>query len=96
MTRRRLLDTIPSADIALVVLSNTGNQVMGGIADRILAAMLPSYAADLAKASATTQAAEPREAPSVTSFAGTWSGAIKTYAGDVPVQFVVAADGTSQ
>ncbi len=91
-----LLDTIPSADIALVVLSNTGNQVMGGIADRILAAMLPSYAADLAKASATTLAAEPREAPSVANFAGTWSGVIKTYAGDVPVKFVVAADGTSQ
>ncbi len=93
-----LLDTIPSEDVAVVVLTNTGSPIAGDIADHILAAMIPSYAADLAKPASptSTSAAPPPSPPQPMPFTGEWDGTIDAYSGSVPAKFVIADDGTAQ
>jgi len=97
-----LLYTFPTEDIAIVVLGNAGDPRLSDVADRIAGALLPRYAADLARgAAAPPPAAPPPTAPPpadprLAAFAGVWRGAISTWKGVVPVVFEVAPSGETK
>ncbi|HXI87961.1 MAG TPA: serine hydrolase domain-containing protein [Parvularculaceae bacterium] len=95
--RGALLYLVPTEDIAVAVLMNTGDAtgVSGKIADEVLAALLPAYGESLH----APQAAPPEEtAPEnrLTTLAGEWKGTIKTFEGDRNLEFVVDADGSAR
>ncbi|HEY5757490.1 MAG TPA: serine hydrolase domain-containing protein [Steroidobacter sp.] len=79
---------VPAERLAVVVLVNTKTPLAASMADRIAARVLPGW-----------QGVEwPRRvAPTVfapsSQLLGTWSGAISTYAGDVPVELSFQPDG---
>jgi len=97
-----LLYLFPSEDLAIVVIGNAGNPRLSDVADAIAAALLPSYAADLARpvpappapAPASTPAAGPD--PRLARFAGSWRGAVRTWKGLVPVAFEIAPSGETR
>jgi CubicO group peptidase (beta-lactamase class C family) len=96
--RSAMLYLVPSDDLAVVVLMSTGDSrgVSGKIGDEILAAMLPSYATDLAKRKSqnTTAAASPAPIDRLASLAGLWTGEVKTYRGDCAIKLVIDSAGT--
>jgi CubicO group peptidase (beta-lactamase class C family) len=94
--RSAMLYLLPSEDVAVVVLMSTGDSqgISGKIADEILAALLPIYAADLAKP-ATSAANQPSAPPAdqLASLAGKWVGQAKTYLGDRAISLVIDPAG---
>lgn len=85
-----LLYLVPSQPIAIAVLVNGGTPRLGDIADHILAALLPG-------APSQQLAGEPPpQTDRLAELAGTWTGAIHTYAGDQPVTLLVSAAGSAR
>ncbi|MHC9086075.1 serine hydrolase domain-containing protein [Luteimonas sp. RIT-PG2_3] len=80
----------PDANIAVVVLSNSGSRLPSKIADAIARQLLPNWPAEAA-ASNNSEPATPFAAPAA--LLGRWTGAVVTEAGDVPVELEFQADG---
>jgi hypothetical protein len=88
------LQLIPSEDIAVAMLWNTGTPDGAKLIDQVLAAALPHYRENLDRPTATTQPAAPSEAPSVSpGMAGAWSGFVQTYRGQVPLTINIDESG---
>jgi CubicO group peptidase (beta-lactamase class C family) len=88
-----LLYTIPSEGIAVVVLSNTYDQLASNVVDEILSTLLPPYRESRAKGPEEA-AAEP--VPPLDSFptiAGSWSGTVQTDAGARSLALSIAPTG---
>lgn len=89
---------VPERDIAIVVLANNENNAVYDLPDDIMAAMLPEFAARLARQrrehpGSTTQ---PRLTPAFVppgTLVGSWAGHVQTYAGALPITLVMQRDG---
>ena len=89
------LKLLPTENIAVCVLSNGRAAGVYALDDDILAAVLPRYAETMK----ARQKPQPVPPPSSAKFAappallGTWEGRIKTYEGEMPLEFVFEPDG---
>ena len=90
------LQLIPSEEIVVVVLTNTGDEFPSKIVDEILSVLLPSYRLKRATAanSPSQQPSPPVEPP--TSLVGNWVGSVRTYRGDLPLRFSISTSGEVQ
>ena len=90
--RSALLYLVPSEDLAVVVLMNTGDSevISGKIADEILSTLLPAYSADFAKPqSAAAAPAAPTPIDQLAKLTGEWTGHVKTYRGERAITLVI-------
>jgi hypothetical protein len=88
------LQLIPSEDIAVAMLWNTGTPDGDKLIDQILAAVLPQYRENLEHRTATQQPAVTSEASNVPAgMVGAWSGSVQTYLGQVPLTVAIDASG---
>jgi CubicO group peptidase (beta-lactamase class C family) len=89
------LQLIPSEDIAVAMLWNSGAPDGDMVIDEVLSALLPSYRKNLALAQP-----HPGDVPSSSSTAlmrdilGRWSGTIYAYNGSMPLVLSINQDGT--
>ena len=90
------LRLIPSEEIAVVMLTNTGDAAPPQVVDEILSVLLPSFRAKReASANAKPSPPKPEVKPSA-SFVGNWVGHIHTYHGDLPFTLSISASGDVQ
>jgi CubicO group peptidase (beta-lactamase class C family) len=89
------LRLIPSEEIVVVMLTNSGDEFPPKVVDEILATLLPSYALKRATAAATTPQQPPPAAPSST-LTGEWTGFVRTHLGSVPLTLSISALGDVQ
>ena len=89
------LQLIPSEGIAVVILSNMGDNFPSKLTDEILSVMLPVYRERGAIAN-SSPAAKPSPATPAPFLTGNWVGRIQTYNGDVPLTFSIAQSGEVQ
>jgi CubicO group peptidase (beta-lactamase class C family) len=95
------LRMVPSERVAAVVLVNKGIGFAGAATDAALAAVLPKYAESIAASavapsnSSGTTVTPPRINLDST-MVGTWTGVVRSAGGDVPVQFIIASNGSAQ
>jgi len=85
-----LLKLIPSEDVAVVVLCNASTRHTRRITDDIIGELLPEFAEKRAK---SAERSEPPPYKPVPELIGEWSGAIRTYEGEIPVTMVFQEDG---
>ncbi len=90
------LQLIPSENIAVAMLWNTGTPDGGKVVDQVLATLLPRCRKNLEAAAATAvkppaQSARASEAPP--SMIGAWNGFVETYRGKTPLTLDVSASG---
>jgi hypothetical protein len=88
------LRLIPSEEIAVVILTNTGDEFPPQIVDEILSVLLPTYR--LKRASAPQPSRAPAISKPSAALVGNWTGHIHTYRGDVPLTFSISAAGDVQ
>jgi CubicO group peptidase (beta-lactamase class C family) len=88
------IELLPEEDIAVIVLSNSGNARAQQIINEALATILPNFGQQLALAAA---APAKQSRPVVTylpdSSVGEWSGFIRTYKRDIPLLLSVTPAG---
>jgi CubicO group peptidase (beta-lactamase class C family) len=88
------LQLIPSQDIAVAMLWNTGTPDGAQLIDQVLAAVLPQYRENLEHRTATRQPAALSEEPRVPAgMIGVWSGSLQSYLGQVPLIVSIDASG---
>ena len=87
------LRLIPSEEIAVVVLTNTGDDFPPKLLDEILSELLPPYRMN--RATASNAKPKPETKPS-TSIVGNWTGRIKTYRRDLPLTLSISDAGDVQ
>lgn len=86
------LQLIPSEEIVVVMLTNTGDEFPPKLIDEILSVLLPPYGLKKATPSSTPQ---PSAKPS-SSLVGNWAGSVHTYHGEVPFTLSLSANGDVQ
>jgi len=90
------LQLIPSEDLAIAMLWNTGTPDGAKVVDQILSALIPRYRANLEAAAATAAkppaSSSPAPEPSP-AMLGAWGGFVQTYRGRVPLALDVGASG---
>lgn len=87
------LQLIPSEDVAVAMLWNTGTPDGAKVVDQVLAAVLPQYRKSL-KQTAPINPARSAAAIAITpDLAGTWSGSVQTYQGLVPLTVTIDSSG---
>ncbi len=88
------LQLIPSEDIAVAMLWNTGTPDGAKLIDQVLAAMLPRYRENLEHPIEAKQPAAFSEEPKVPAgMVGAWSGYVQTYLGQAPLTVTIDASG---
>jgi CubicO group peptidase (beta-lactamase class C family) len=88
------LQLIPSEDIAIAMLWNTGTPDGGKVVDQVLSALIPRYQKNLEAAAAAKPPGPSSTAPEPPpAMLGTWSGFVQTYQGRVPLALDVSASG---
>jgi CubicO group peptidase (beta-lactamase class C family) len=88
------LQLIPSEDIAIAMLWNTGTPNGAKVVDQILSALLPRYQKNLDAAAAAKPSAPSSSAPGPSpGLLGRWSGFVQTYKGTVPLALDVIPSG---
>jgi hypothetical protein len=88
------LQLIPSEDIAVAMLWNTGTPDASKFIDQILSILLPKYQENLNRhhpATAESSASLQNVPPSA--LIGTWSGSIQTYKEGLPLLLSISASG---
>src|SRR5579862_1055946 len=85
------LQLIPSEDIAVAVLSNTGTGAGQKVVDEVLATLLPKYAENLQGDRAKTAAPAKPVPEAQRPVPGRWSGFVLTYSGQTALD--VSVDG---
>jgi CubicO group peptidase (beta-lactamase class C family) len=90
-----VLALYPSENLAVVVLVNQVGATPFRIADDIVAAMLPRYAAERTRRRARDAAAAPSAPPAFPpgELAGAWIGTLRTYDGTAPISLLFQPDG---
>jgi hypothetical protein len=89
------LQLIPSEDLAVAMLLNTGIPDGARIVDEVLAALLPQYGSNPGRAvtnDTSVPSSSQRQGP-YAAVVGDWSGFVQTYNGDVPLVLSVSASG---
>jgi len=89
------LRLIPSEEIVVVMLTNSGDEFPPKVVDEILATLLPSFALKRASAAAVA-AQQPPPAPPSSTLTGEWTGFVRTYLGAVPLTLSISASGDVQ
>ena len=92
------LQLIPSEDLAVAMLANTGTADGNKIVDEALAAVLPRYRQELSRVGeageSSPKSTEKTDPPEVTSaMVGTWAGFVQTYKGKVPLTVNIQTNG---
>jgi len=87
------LRLIPSEEIVVVVLTNTGDEFPPKLVDEILSVLLPPYRLRRATPSNTRQQQSSLDAKPSAPFVGKWVGNVHTYRGDLPLTFSISASG---
>jgi CubicO group peptidase (beta-lactamase class C family) len=90
------LRLIPSEEIVVVVLTNTGDEFPPKLVDEILSVLMPAYRLKRATASNTKPQQPSLDAKPASSFVGNWVGKVHTYRGDLPLTFSISASGDVQ
>lgn len=90
------LQLIPSEEIAVAMLTNTGDDFPPKIVDEILSVLLPPYRLKREANSAAKPASSKPDVKPSTSFVGDWVGHIHTYHGDLPFTLSISASGDVQ
>ena len=90
------LRLIPSEEIVVVMLTNTGDEFPPKVVDEILSVLLPSYRLKRASASNANPQQPKQDVKPSTSFVGNWVGKVHTYRGDVPLTISISASGAIQ
>ena len=88
---RTQMQLYPDANIAVVVLGNSGSPLPSRIADAIARQLLPNWPAETPPGGNNNAPPKPFAAPAA--LLGRWTGAVVTEAGDVPVELEFQADG---
>jgi CubicO group peptidase (beta-lactamase class C family) len=86
-----LLQIIPSENVVVVVLANTGTTVPSNIAEEVLSDLLPQFAAARKKA-ASVPKHDPTKADQIDrplGLVGKWVGSVSTWKGDVPLTLLI-------
>jgi CubicO group peptidase (beta-lactamase class C family) len=81
------LQLIPSEDLAIIVLSNTGRTNCGLIINESISAILPQFKEQRLRASQTTNRSNNNAAPNPLPdfLSGEWKGIIHTFKSDIPI-----------
>jgi hypothetical protein len=85
----------PEQNVAVVVLTNRSNGLVGRIAQELAGAVLPGYSERI-RERRTAAAAQPQPAPAsaaVPALIGEWTGMIHTPGDSLPLTLVVQPDG---
>jgi CubicO group peptidase (beta-lactamase class C family) len=90
------LQLIPSEEIAVVVLANTGTTLPSAVVNEVLSTLLPTYREKLAEASGAKTSDVPKTNLPAPGMVGTWIGNIRTYRGNVQLTFSITASGEVQ
>ena len=93
-----LLQMIPSEQIVVAVLANTGTTVPSKIAEEVLSALLPRFAEARRKA-AFVPKHEPTKAHQMRrpdGLVGKWVGSVSTWKGDVPLTLLIPESDNMQ
>jgi CubicO group peptidase (beta-lactamase class C family) len=89
-----LLFTVPSENVIVVVLMNTGHATLAQeVADEVLSSLIPRYRENRAKAAHTGDQPSHTSPNMLASIAGTWSGRVHTDTRDVPLTLIVDKSG---
>jgi hypothetical protein len=86
-----VLQMVPSEQIAVAVIANTGTTVPFEIVDKVLSDLLPRYREDLASEPPAAPQPESPASAATTSLVGTWTGALQTWKGSVPLTLRISA-----
>lgn len=89
------LRLIPSEEIVVVMLTNTGDEFPPKIVDEILSVLLPPYRLKR-EANSTSQRQPTEPVKPSSSMVGDWVGRVHTYRGDVPLTFSISPTGDVQ
>jgi len=90
------LQLIPSEKIAVVMLTNTGDEFPPKVVDEILSVLLPPYKLKRSNAS-NARSAQPKDyRKPAASLVGNWMGKVRTYRGDVPLTISISDSGEVQ
>jgi hypothetical protein len=84
---------LPSEDIAVAMLWNSGTPDGSKVIDEVLAAMLPRYREALMHVSSPSISSPPVPVKPTESLIGTWSGSIHTYKEDLPLVLSIDPSG---
>jgi CubicO group peptidase (beta-lactamase class C family) len=87
------LRLIPSEEIVVAALSNTGDPLPNTVIQEALSVLLPPFRERRAKAGADKPPERTEVNLPAPSLTGEWVGVVKTYRGDVPLALSVASDG---
>jgi len=90
------LQLIPSEEIAVIALANTGTLLPDAVVNEVLDTLLPAYRDRRAKAPEQQQQQRSKPDSPSTMFVGTWKGVVKTYRGDIPLTFSINDAGEVQ
>lgn len=86
-----LMQLVPSEDMAVVILANTGEVNRKGIANEIWKALLPGWRVP------APEPDQPRSAPGMSSgLVGRWNGWLHTPDREIPVALIVTAEGEAR
>ena len=89
---RTVLNLYPAQDLAIVVLTNTSNDMVDDIARRIAAVVLPGYAEALQKDTHKAQTHQPSFQPGP-QLSGNWKGRVQTWQNSIPLTLNFQSDG---
>jgi hypothetical protein len=88
------LQLIPSEDLAVAMLWNTGTADGAIIVDQVVAAVLPRYRENLKHPAAVKKEEAPAtESGILPDMVGVWKGSVQTYRGEVPLVVTIEASG---
>jgi CubicO group peptidase (beta-lactamase class C family) len=87
------LQLVPSEDIAVAMLWNSGTPNGGKVIDEILSAMLPHHRDISTHPSPTPVAVSSMQNNQQNRFIGRWSGSIQTYKGNLPLVLSINPSG---
>jgi CubicO group peptidase (beta-lactamase class C family) len=90
------LQLIPSEEIAVVVLANTGTTLPSAVVNEVLSTLLPPYRERRAKAEPAKPPEGPKNNLPSPALIGAWTGMIRTYRGNIPLTFSISSSGEVQ
>jgi len=90
------LQLIPAEEIAVVMLTNTGDEFPPKLIDEILSTLLPAYRLKKANVSNTSPPSPKNEVKPSASLVGNWVGNVRTFRGAVPLTISISNSGEVQ
>ena len=87
---------VPEADLAVVLLANTGTTAINAVIDSVFDVTLPGYRERRVRGTVATERSAPAKAGAQVpvQLAGTWTGTVRTPRGPIPLTLQVDANGS--